>query len=250
MTLSPALAQAMASARPALNATVAAARGARPGFDTGALGAAVRDRLDPVVAAVASVAPERVEAVAVAGFGMIVALIGQRLIGPGARDGAVDRLWTDVAPAYAGLIAASPASILGGLTNAATRIAGDAGSARRRLVGGDAPAGAAGRCRYAEAGRTGRRVARGHGALPRRCPARRRHAAGTARAGGGGRNRALGRCPRPAGRRTAGGRPVPDRTGSPVRRISRGWAGHSPNRRCWPPAPTVFSSVRVRITGC
>ena len=141
MTLSPALANAMASARPALNATVAAARGARPGFDTGALGAAVRDRLDPVVAAVASVAPERVEAVAVAGFEMIVALIGQRLIGPGARDGAVDRLWTDVAPAYAGLIAASPASILGGLTNAATRIAGTRGarvddwlSAMRRLA--------------------------------------------------------------------------------------------------------------------
>lgn len=128
MTLSPALAQAMASARPALNATVAAARAARPGFDTGALGVAVRDRLDPVVAAVASVAPHRVDAVAVAGFGMIVALIGQRLIGPGARDGAVDRLWTDVAPAYAGLIATSPATILGGLTNAATRIAATRGA--------------------------------------------------------------------------------------------------------------------------
>lgn len=128
MTLSPALIQAMASARPALNATVAAARGARPGFDTGALGAAVRGQLDPVVAAVASVAPGRVDAVAVAGFEMIVALVGRRLIGPGAQDGAVDRLWTDVAPAYAGLIAASPVAALGGLTNAATRIAATRGA--------------------------------------------------------------------------------------------------------------------------
>ncbi|MGI4730172.1 MAG: hypothetical protein ACRYFW_00310 [Janthinobacterium lividum] len=127
MTVSAALAEALAAARPALNARVAAARKAQPGFDANAVGAIVRGALDPVVAAVAEAAPGRVAEVVAAGFEMIVALVAQRLIGPGARRPVVDRLWAEVAPAYAALVAERPVATLGRLTNAALRLDAAAG---------------------------------------------------------------------------------------------------------------------------
>jgi len=128
MSVSAALARTLAAARPDFNARVVAARHARPGFDEKAFAAMLRDGLDPIVAAVETVAPDRVGAVVDAGYDIAILLVGQNLAGPGARQDAVDRLWAEVAPALAHAIAEAPFATLGALSNAALRIAATPGA--------------------------------------------------------------------------------------------------------------------------
>ncbi|WP_260599216.1 hypothetical protein [Sphingomonas endolithica] len=126
MTLSPALARILAAGRPPFNARVAAARRARPGFDGAALAQAIRERLDPVVAAVAAIAPDAAPAVADAGFDMILGLAGHGIAGE--RGALVDRVWQTLAVAHASSVAERPFAVLAMLTNAALTIAATPGA--------------------------------------------------------------------------------------------------------------------------
>lgn len=126
MTLTPALTRELASARPRLNAQVAAARRARAGFDTAALSQAVATRLDPLVAAVDRIAPDRARAVTEAGFELIVTLVTQGLAG--ARSHCVNRVWKEVAVALAAAVATRPAPCLAMLTNAALTLQATSGA--------------------------------------------------------------------------------------------------------------------------
>lgn len=127
MTLSPALAEALAARRGRFNARVAAMRHERQGFDTDAFAEAVRDRLDPLVAAVAQAAPDRVAAVVAAAFDMALLLVARGLLGPRARGDVANRVWSDLGPVYAAPIAAAPRVCLGALTNASLRLSATPG---------------------------------------------------------------------------------------------------------------------------
>jgi hypothetical protein len=127
VSLSPAFAGALAAARPSFNARAAAARRAQPGFDEAALAAILSDLVDPLVARMAEAAPDRVGAVTDAGFDIALTLAARSLAGPRARRDVVDRLWRDVAPALAAVIAERPYPLLGALTNAALNIAATPG---------------------------------------------------------------------------------------------------------------------------
>lgn len=126
MSVSPVLARTLAAGRPQFNARVAAARRARAGFDAAAFAQAIRVRLDPVVVAVEAVAPERVGAVAEAGFDVILGLAGHGVTGE--RGALVDRVWRTLGMAYAHAVAERPFAVLAMLTNAALTIAGTSGA--------------------------------------------------------------------------------------------------------------------------
>lgn len=127
MKLSPALAKTLAARRGHFNARVAAMRHERQGFDTDAFAAAVRDRLDPIVAAVAEVAPDRVPAAVAAAFDMALLLVARGLLGPRARGDVANAVWSDLGPLYAAPVAAAPRACLGALTNAGLRLAATPG---------------------------------------------------------------------------------------------------------------------------
>ena len=126
MSVSAVLAAELKATRGALNARVAAAQ-AQPGFDAAAFTAFLRERLDPLAQAVDAVAPERTAAAVAAGLDMALTLsVG--LTSGDARIGVVDDTWAELGGPYARLIAEQPAAVLGGLTNAALRIAATPGA--------------------------------------------------------------------------------------------------------------------------
>ena len=131
--LSPALARELQAARSRFNAVVAAARRARAGFDVEALSAAMRDRLDPVAAAVERVAPDRTAAVVDAGFALTVTLVDAGLSGE--RRVLVDRAWAEVAVPLAAVVAERPDAVLAMLTNAMLTLGATAGARVGEWIG-------------------------------------------------------------------------------------------------------------------
>lgn len=122
MAVSAPLARALAAGRSRFNARAAEVRHRHPGFDDAAFAGFVGSALDRVVQAVDAVAPERVHAVAIAGYDMALDLVAQGLAGPGARQPWVDRVWLELAPCNAGLLAAQPQAVLGALGNAVIQL--------------------------------------------------------------------------------------------------------------------------------
>lgn len=128
MSVSAPLARVLAAGRPTFNARVATVRRAQSGFDEQVFSAIVTTLLDPVVASVDAVEPDRTAAVATAGFDIALTLAARRLAGPGARRDIVDRLWQEVMPLLAGALAERPRALLGGLTNAVLNITATQGA--------------------------------------------------------------------------------------------------------------------------
>jgi hypothetical protein len=122
MAVSAPLARALAAGRSRFNARAAEVRHRHPGFDDDAFAGFVGSALDRVVQAVDAVAPERVHAVAIAGYDMALDLVAQGLAGPGARQPWVDQVWLELAPRHAGLLAAQPQAVLGALGNAVIQL--------------------------------------------------------------------------------------------------------------------------------
>jgi hypothetical protein len=120
MTVSPALAKALAAGRPQFNARIAAARRARSGLDMDAVARTIREWLGPVATAVEAAAPDRTGAVVEAGFDLCLGLAGQGLAGE--RRAVVDQVWREVAVACAAAVAERPFATLAMLTNAALTI--------------------------------------------------------------------------------------------------------------------------------
>lgn len=131
--MTPALARELAAARPRFNAVVAAARRARTGFDVEALAAAVRDRLDPLAAAVEQVAPDRTAAAVEGGFALTVTLVDAGLSGE--RRALVDRAWAEVAVPLAAVVAERPDAVLAMLTNAVLTVGATVGARVGEWIG-------------------------------------------------------------------------------------------------------------------
>lgn len=118
MTLSAPFAQVLAAGRESFNARVVAAKRRYPGLDPNAFALFLQASVDPLIVAVAAVAPHSVAPVTVAAYDMALELVGQTLAGPGARTTYLDQLWRQLAPHFAGLIAQQPLPVLGALSNA------------------------------------------------------------------------------------------------------------------------------------
>lgn len=135
MALSPAFVQALTAGRPQFNARVAEARHRYPGLDNAAFGTFLTDHVDPLVVAVAAVAPDDVGRVVVTAYDVALDLVGQGLVGPGARSAFLNRIWSDVVPSYARLIAHDPLAVLGALVNAALNVEKIAGARAQAWLG-------------------------------------------------------------------------------------------------------------------
>ncbi|MCA1855603.1 hypothetical protein LE190_06640 [Massilia oculi] len=121
--LCAAFAETLAARRQHCNAAVAAARRAWPGFDQHAFGRFLTEQADPVVAAVAALAPQRVAAVVDASVEIGIELTGRRLLDAGPRGLALAQAWSGLAPCCAVQVAQSPGQVLGMLSNASLHLA-------------------------------------------------------------------------------------------------------------------------------
>lgn len=120
--LSGPLAGALERQREGLNSAFAEARRVHRRLDPEALGALVGEVLDPITRAVHAVAPERVDAVVGALFRAALELLGRQLLGPGARLGAVERVWRELLPGLPRALAEDPARVIACLSNAALNL--------------------------------------------------------------------------------------------------------------------------------
>lgn len=116
------MAAALARGRAQFNAMVAGMKQQQSSFDTPAFSAFLGECVDPLAQAVAAIDPTHVEPVVTTAFEMGMALVAQSLAGPGARVAAVNRVWKEVAPRVAKLVAEQPAEVLGSLSNAVVNL--------------------------------------------------------------------------------------------------------------------------------
>ncbi len=135
MRVSPALAQLLADRRKTFNGRVASLLSRNPGFDTVALSAFLVEVLDPLLARVIEVRPDGGAAFVDAAFDMALALVEQGCAGDGPRGQIVRRMWLEIAPAMAPLIASNPRETLGALSNAAIKLATLSGFDRKGWMG-------------------------------------------------------------------------------------------------------------------
>lgn len=120
--LSEPFARVLAAGRGRFNERAAQMKTRYPAFDFAALGRFLHTGVDPVVAAVAAVAPERLQAVAEVAYEIALELIGRVLAGPAAP------VWRELAPRYALLVARDPRETLGLLSNAVIHLQSIAGA--------------------------------------------------------------------------------------------------------------------------
>ncbi|TDU32330.1 hypothetical protein DFR24_1724 [Panacagrimonas perspica] len=122
MASAPAFARVLAEGRPAFNARVAQARSRSPRFDAEVFSSFLRERVGPLVEAVAARAPDAITAVAVAAFDAALALVSQGLVGPDRRNVLLDRTWREILPAVPARVAAAPGPLIAALSNAAINL--------------------------------------------------------------------------------------------------------------------------------
>jgi hypothetical protein len=120
--LSPAFTSVLRSGRGEFNRRFSEAKRLYPNLAAGTFSEFLQNGVDPLMTEVARVSPDRVADVAQAAYDVALELVGQRLAGPGARDGMLGESWRQLLPPLAGLIALEPARLLAALTNAVHHI--------------------------------------------------------------------------------------------------------------------------------
>jgi hypothetical protein len=116
--MSPQFASLLASGRSEFNRRVAETRRRYPAFDTAAFGTFVQGPADQIFrAAAAAGVADSLPAVAMAAFDVALELVAH-----GQGGGIAEQVWCELAPRYAALLCAQPASVLGMLTNAALHL--------------------------------------------------------------------------------------------------------------------------------
>lgn len=140
--ISAAFAAALERARPLLNRRIALARRGNPGFDGDRLAAFLAGALDPIVEAVARHDTARVDEVVAAGVQVALA-IGAAEPAQALRTARIQAAWGRLAGPCAGLVAASPAQVLGMLANAVHHVGSQGGRVEQWCDGMAALAGRA-----------------------------------------------------------------------------------------------------------
>jgi hypothetical protein len=126
--ISEALTSVLRSGRVEFNRQFAEARRLYPDLDGGALSEFLASRVDGVVRAVGQVQPDRVADVVMATYEIGLELVGQKLVGPGARNPIVEEGWPRVLLSVKPLVAAAPTRILGAVSNALHNLASTPGA--------------------------------------------------------------------------------------------------------------------------
>lgn len=116
--ISGAFGAALAAHRDRFNARMRETRRRTPALAPEVVAVFLQDCAAPLVDAVAAQAPARVDAVVDAVFEAALALAARKSIGPGARSQLLAEAWAGSFAAFAPLVAAQPAPVLGMLSNA------------------------------------------------------------------------------------------------------------------------------------
>lgn len=119
---------AIRAERDALNSRFAARRLAGGPLDGEALLAHLRITVERIVRAMHAVFPERIRAAMVPLFDASLDLLDASLLGPQAKFPCVDRVWREVLPVAAPLLAREPLRVAGCLSNAAAFLAAQRGT--------------------------------------------------------------------------------------------------------------------------
>lgn len=122
MAVSEAFAKVLAAGRPQFNQRVTEARRRYPTFDASEFADFMQSGVDPVVHAVYLAVPERVASTALVAYDIALELVGLALSGPKARDNLLNKVWAELIPAYARLVAKNPVEVIGALSNAAVNL--------------------------------------------------------------------------------------------------------------------------------
>lgn len=132
--ISGAFGAALAAHRDRFNARMREARRRTPALAPDVVGVFLQECAAPLVDAVAAQAPARVDAVVDAVYEAALALGARKSIGPGARSQLLAEAWTETFAAFAPLVAAQPASVLGMLSNAILYLEGVPGTRPRQWL--------------------------------------------------------------------------------------------------------------------
>jgi hypothetical protein len=116
--VSPALSSILASGRAVFNARFSAARRLYPDLDPGAFSEFVATRLDELAKAVEAVRPDRVGEVTTAAYDVGLELLGEKVIGPGARCWSVSEAWRRILPKTAIHVSSAPGRLIPAICNA------------------------------------------------------------------------------------------------------------------------------------
>jgi hypothetical protein len=126
--VSEALASVLRSGRDEFNSQFAEARRLYPALDGGVFLEFLRNHVDQIVRAVEKAKPDCVPDVGVAAYETGLELVGQKLVGSGARNRIIEEGWLRVLPAIASLVAKAPARVIGAVSNALHNLAGTPGA--------------------------------------------------------------------------------------------------------------------------
>jgi hypothetical protein len=122
--VSEALASVLRSGRSEFNSQFAEARRLNPALDGGAFLEFLRNDVDHLVRAVEKANPSCVADVVMAAYKCGLELVGQKLVGSGARNRIIEEGWRRVLPPIAALVAKAPARVIGAISNALHNLAG------------------------------------------------------------------------------------------------------------------------------
>ena len=120
--LHPSFVEALREDREALNARFAARRLAGEQLDGDALMEHLLTAVEPLVHAVHGVRPERARGIVVPLFDASLDLLAASLVGPQAKSPHVTRVWRELLPAAAKLLAREPLRVAGCLSNAVAHL--------------------------------------------------------------------------------------------------------------------------------
>ena len=117
------LAAVLRSGRSEFNRQFAEARRVHPNLDGAGFAEFLRGVVDPFIREIARVRSDAVTDAVMVAYEIALELAGQKLVGTGARSPLIEQGWQRVLVAVAGLAAASPARVLGAVSNALHNLA-------------------------------------------------------------------------------------------------------------------------------
>jgi hypothetical protein len=123
VVISEAFASVLSADRSTFNARFIEAQRRFPGLSGKEFGAFLRTRVNDVVAAVGAMASEKVAETASVAYDVALELVGQGLVGSGARHGCIEEGWRRLLPAASRHVAESPARVLPAVCNALHHLA-------------------------------------------------------------------------------------------------------------------------------
>jgi hypothetical protein len=133
--ISEAFASILRAGRDDFNARFAEARRQFPGLGGDEFGAFLQTAVNDVVTAVAAVRPERTAETASVAYDVALELVGQGLVGHGARQGFVEEGWRRILPAASLWVAEAPARMLAAVCNALHHLAITPGARPGQWIG-------------------------------------------------------------------------------------------------------------------